>query len=455
MEHKLSKEEWAQWKRLREIFSGNARYGFKIEEMVPRLIEEYHLDLLQENKSIEALQQRYGIHAKEAFELENLYLMQDYQWYQKATELVKRKQNPSRYHIPAVYQYLQRVENRLKLESTELRKHENVHYYPVVFELGEGCKRQCKFCGIDAPVWKSNYLYTEENAMFWREMLQGLFQLFGPMLDMVPCYFATEPFDNPDYEKFLKDFYDIVGGYPQTTTAAADVYPNRVRNYLQQIGEDCQKEGGLRISVVSLEQWERVLKEFTSLELQHVEMVLNQMESEAVYSLSGRVRKNREQFPPHKVWNDYSISCIAGFRINLSNKTICFMEPELPSDDTPNGYEEYVISHFDSVEELLAQVKHMMRCYMTKDLPIDVPLYWNPKIQINRENNLIVFCCNGKSVKITKSFIFTEIIEAVKKGSSLKDFCEENNYSVFSLDELHKKLNILFQKGYLRYKYEK
>ena len=55
----------------------------------------------------------------------------------------------------------------------------------------------------------------EENRLLWHGILAAVLEIIGPAAGMGPCYFATEPFDNPDYERFMAGYREILGTVPQ------------------------------------------------------------------------------------------------------------------------------------------------------------------------------------------------------------------------------------------------
>ena len=67
----------------------------------------------------------------------------------------------------------------------------------------------------------------------------------------------------PDYEKFLLDFAEIMGDYPQTTTSVADKYPERIRALIKQIGIGRMEDAALRFSVRTLSQFYWIMEEYS------------------------------------------------------------------------------------------------------------------------------------------------------------------------------------------------
>src|SRR4051812_31236678 len=104
---------------------------------------------------------------------------------------------------------------------------------PFAIELTDGCSVGCWFCGVGATKLAESIRYTDENAALWREVVKVLRGKIGNAAKWGFCYWATDPLDNPDYERFASDFCDIVGMFPQTTTAQAHKDPERIRKLLK------------------------------------------------------------------------------------------------------------------------------------------------------------------------------------------------------------------------------
>ena len=88
----------------------------------------------------------------------------------------------------------------------------------VAYELGVGCSGQCGFCCFDAPPLQENFRYTPENRELWRGVLALFCELLGDRAGAAALYWATDPFDNPDLEKFYRDFYELNQVWPPITT---------------------------------------------------------------------------------------------------------------------------------------------------------------------------------------------------------------------------------------------
>ena len=131
----------------------------------------------------------------------------------------------SRFLDKSLCYFGQLVRNRCRMESADIRDHSLIRYFPVAFELSDGCSVQCDFCGFSAGKLRGIFNHDSSNSGLWKSVLLHTKEIIGRVVGSCPCYFATEPFDNPGYEDFIMDFYDVFGEFPQTTTAVCERDP--------------------------------------------------------------------------------------------------------------------------------------------------------------------------------------------------------------------------------------
>ncbi|MDD5521986.1 MAG: radical SAM family RiPP maturation amino acid epimerase [Kiritimatiellae bacterium] len=266
---------------------------------------------------------------------------------------------------------------------------------PVAFELAYGCSMKCWFCALNAPPLQAVYEYTPENRNLFRAILAILKDVAGPSAKWGCSYWATEPLDNPNYEKFCMDFYDILGIYPQTTTADPMRDPARLRKILA----DSRARGCLvnRFSIMTLQILERVHREFTPDELQWVELILQNAEADPVKAVSGRFTERNRTNPKlaerekakvlaaikeqnKNFKGDLSTinvnlpgttSCMTGFRINMVKKTVELASPCNACEKWPNGYIVFESGTFNTAEDFKSLVDGMVERVMLTTVPAD------------------------------------------------------------------------------------
>ncbi len=144
----------------------------------------------------------------------------------------------------------------------------------------------------------------------WHDILSFAKEAIGPAAGWGTCYYATEPLDNPDYEKFADAFYDVFGVVPQLTTAAAMRKPERTKAYLEKAQGQFRRVH--RFSVLSRDILHRIYDCFTLDELVPVELLPQFDEAPAShFAKAGRAREGKVKTVPEASGNTF----IPGLRI--------------------------------------------------------------------------------------------------------------------------------------------
>jgi radical SAM family RiPP maturation amino acid epimerase len=248
--------------------------------------------------------------------------------------------------------------------------------HPIVaFELSLGCTVGCWFCGISADRFHSYFPYTQDNAKLWRGVLGEMVELFGMAAQAGFCYWATDPSDNPDYPKFIEDYYRITGLLPQTTTAAPLKNVSLTRAVLELF--DRYRCVTNRFSILTLKQLHAVHAEFSPEELMGVELVLQNREALVSKATAGRAMERRQRLraagKPDKIAlleseDHATIACVTGFLINMVNLTIQLVTPTRASERWPMGYRIYGERRFEAPNDFRRAVEGSIVAHMPEDL---------------------------------------------------------------------------------------
>jgi radical SAM family RiPP maturation amino acid epimerase len=241
----------------------------------------------------------------------------------------------------------------------------NVHAL-ATFELSRGCSVGCWFCGVAAEKHTANLHYDSGSARLWRSTLGVIQQSFGRAAMACFCYWATDPLDNPDYERFCRDFADITGMYPQTTTAKPLADPTRIRQLLVESYERGCKIN--RFSVLSMGILNQVHAEYTPEELAHTQMLMHMRGAATRKSPSGRARSKRAERPEGLTMFEFAkggtIACVSGFLFNMVDQTVRLISPCQADDRWPLGYRVYADAHFADADELAEIIESMIERHM-------------------------------------------------------------------------------------------
>ena len=298
-------------------------------------------------------------------------------------------------------------------------KNASIIHVPITFELNLGCSVGCPFCGIAAKRLEKVCPYDEENAAFWKGLLSFLKETMGDAAGQGTCYYATEPLDNPDYEKFADDFFAVFGVVPQLTTAASMRKPERTRAYLTAALEKDRRIH--RFSVLSLDVLHRIFETFTPEELVCVELLPQFAEApHNKFANTGRARENSGLHVEEGDGN--TIACVSGFVVNMAERSIRLITPCGASETHPTGELILAKERFENLDDGKRVFLSLIDRYMQTEFPKDQPLYLRPGISFDKTADGVEF---SRSKKFRLKFIGADdlpaalyhgVLEKLQKG---------------------------------------
>ncbi|HTQ75381.1 MAG TPA: radical SAM family RiPP maturation amino acid epimerase [Burkholderiales bacterium] len=338
-----------------------------------------------------------------------------------------------------------------------INAHENIIHAPFAIELSEGCSVGCWFCGVSAEEKKTDFLYTEENRQLWTGILEALRQRVGPSAAHGFMYWATDPLDNPDYEKFGLDFARICGRFPQTTTAQPQKHIERVRALLKMSAEHgCTIN---RFSVLSIGTFRKIMAAFTAEELLHTELVLQNREGNTIQSNSGRARGSREldkragEKEMESEWRGApgTIACISGYLVNMVQRTVRLITPCPSTDAWPNGYWVVDSARFRDAADFAAVLDGMMERHMPTALRASDRVRLRPDLKLVRDGDQIHLKSYGLVTKIIGPGRIEPMVQHVVDGTMTAGEIAIDMEDRFGLpaEEAMASLNWLFDEGLL------
>jgi radical SAM family RiPP maturation amino acid epimerase len=292
---------------------------------------------------------------------------------------------------PLFRKWRQRQINRF-FRQVPLAEAAAVVHAPFAVELNHGCSVGCWFCGVAAPPLSASFAYTPDNARFWQEVLQELHTVIGTGAQTGFCYWATDPLDNPDYEHFLRDFDREFNRYPQTTTAQPLRDIPRMRAILAQTTE--RRPMINRFSTLSLPMFNAVHRQYTAMELLHVEIVCQQPQSIAIKAQAGRARNVLIPSPPgetldHSTQRHSTIACVSGFLINMPLGEVRLISPVPASERWPLGYRVYGQASFTDIASFRRAINGLISSGMRDSLRIEDIVGIAEDLEIACEDNVV------------------------------------------------------------------
>jgi radical SAM family RiPP maturation amino acid epimerase len=260
--------------------------------------------------------------------------------------------------------------NRCHLELGPLAK--SIAHPIAAFELSKGCTVGCWFCGISADKFEGHFEYNDVNVAYWREMLKVFSDKFGKQAaGQSFCYWATDPSDNPDFDKFLKIFHEELNWLPQTTTAAPLKNIELTRRLLEQA--DFHSCVPTRFSVLSQSMLRKIHKEFTPLELFQTELILQYKQSLTSLTSAGKAWKNDKLARNNgkdsvEESDDGTIACVTGFLVKPLENRIQLVSPTRTSTEWKDGYVIFGERTFRNAEELSFAIDSLIESHIDNQL---------------------------------------------------------------------------------------
>lgn len=323
-----------------------------------------------------------------------------------------------------------------------------IAHAPVCFELSKGCSGGCWFCGISAPRLNDIFYYTPENAKLWRNVLEVIKEMLGPVAGAGFCYWATDPMDNPDYEKLCCDFHDILGIFPQTTTALPLKNVERTRSLLK-----LSREKGCslnRFSILSLKMLERVHETFSADELAFVKLVLQNKESKIPKANAGRSRKRQQGRDENGLPEQGTIACVTGFLFNMVERSVKLISPCNADERWSLGYIVYDEGTFSNADDLKVLLERIISNQMPLSIQSNDVVQFRRDLQYERLFDGFRLSTRIKKFNFRNDPYFRELGEVIHQG----DKTVEAIISLFesfgvSSARTFDTLNLMFERGIL------
>ena len=256
----------------------------------------------------------------------------------------------------------------------------NIDHPLFAFELSKGCSVGCWFCAFSADRLSAVFEYTPENLSLWRDIAQVGVDLFDGFAGIALCYYATEPYDNPNYLDFVRDYYQITESVVCTATAVPLKNPDWFRSLITFYRENTLPWP--RISVLSPSMLKKIHETYTPEELRDVELLMQMRASVRPKARSGRtLNRDVERLgglprAAHKgiEYVQGSISCMTGFLVNMVDRTIKLVSPCHATEKWPRGYRVFAEDTFTDAENYRTVIQGMIQDRMQENISVEMLL---------------------------------------------------------------------------------
>lgn len=157
--------------------------------------------------------------------------------------------------------------------------------------------------------------------------------------------------------------------------------------------------------------------------------------------------RNRQRDSRKKI--RYSISCLAGVKVNLADRALSFVEPVLPDESYPCGIRVLETVNFANTQDYREKLESLFRAHAFADLPKNEIVRIHPNISVKKADNEIFLVGDGVAFRLSNNRWNEQMLNDFKSGSAfeqsfrklgLPDAFETNVYDL---------LNKMFHSGYL------
>jgi radical SAM family RiPP maturation amino acid epimerase len=332
------------------------------------------------------------------------------------------------------------------------RKHAKLVHAPFTIELTKGCTVGCWFCGVDAAKYQGPIEINGQTEKLWKELLISLRNIAGVKSAQHGfCYWATDPFDHPEYEWFLEHFHDILGYWPQTTTAQVMKHAERMRKLLTHIKS--RNAFVQRFSMIRSGDFDAIHDYFSPEELFMCELIPQYDDRLSPKATAGRVRQlvlerqnANKPIPIHyNLEATGSIACVSGFLINLAEQSVKIITPCNASERWPLGYRvlaEETLESSSNIEQILLR---MLNNSLNDRLQADDRLVAYSGIKFTAtDSNSLCATKNGYTFSLPNISNASHLAELLQGGEmSVAEICAkqsklgvENLYTSITLNQL-------------------
>jgi len=268
---------------------------------------------------------------------------------------------------------------RIASAQSELGAYNQFIDHPTLaFELCDGCSVQCWFCAFSSKKLQSTLDYNK-NKDFFRGIAQVCTDIFGgKAAGMALLYYATEPYDNPHYIDYMKDYDDITGS-PVCTSTAVGTDKKWIDDLL--IYYRARTLPWPRLSVLSTKMLHKIHDNHSPDELRDVSLHMQMKDSERKKVSGGRIFSQKDDMRQRDSTNylqdiipQGTIACVTGFYINLVRKDIKLVSPCYSTEKWPYGYRVFDKASFNTVDDFHSTVLDMIERNMPQTPPAQMPL---------------------------------------------------------------------------------
>ena len=244
-------------------------------------------------------------------------------------------------------------------EDQSLRGKE-ISYIPFAMELTVGCSGGCGFCGFSAGRLKEQGTTYKQQEGLYTEILEHMKELAGKEYGQHGIlYWATDPMDQKEYEKYAMKFREVMGTLPCTTTALAEQKIDNLKRLIK-LYKTSEKDNywKLRVSIRSEKAYRLLKDQLNRNEQAIIEINPQYGWLEQTFAKAGRAYEGQSIEEQQR--HGGSIACVTGFEISLPLRRIRLITPCLADEVNKNGYRIISEETFDTSQDFKDKVDNMI-----------------------------------------------------------------------------------------------
>jgi uncharacterized protein YaaR (DUF327 family) len=246
-------------------------------------------------------------------------------------------------------------------EEDQSQRGKEISYIPFAMELTVGCSGGCEFCGFSAGKLKEQETTYKQQEGLYTEILEHMKELAGKEYGQYGIlYWATDPMDQKEYEKYALKFKEVMGTLPCTTTALAEQKIDNLKRLIK-LYKTNQKDKywKLRVSISSEKAYRLLKSELTRNEQAIIEINPQYGWLKQTFAKAGRSYKGESIEEQQK--HGGTIACVTGFEISLPLRRIRLITPCLADEVNKNGYRIITEETFNTAEEFKGKINNMIK----------------------------------------------------------------------------------------------
>ena len=333
----------------------------------------------------------------------------------------------------------------------QIRHQELIQEIVAAYELSRGCSGACGFCCFDAPPLKEHLAWNKKTKSWWRDTLLVIKRVLGPGAVAAAGYWATDPFDHPEYEAFTSEFQKVNGQHLRTTTLLWDRDLDRVRKFLELVTSSGEPYS-FRLSIVSLKQLRLMHENFSPEEMATIRVAVNNRQSLSLYTPTGRARKLQSRKSWQNLFYEGSTSaCLSGFLFNLPDRTVKLISPCPPSSRHPKGYTVFCSRKFNQPEDLEIILEDIIEHHMPLAPPPKKQLGFRDDLALEISRNTVRFKTRYLTKQLKNDPMVVSYVQQIIKGEATPSTLRGSSFlQTGSQDHADHFIFYLFENGLLK-----